>query len=79
MRRAAVSIPTNIVEGCARDSNREYARFLTIAFGSARELAYLLDLSRRLEFIDTAEVAKLLILEGRVAAAIAALKKSILM
>jgi four helix bundle protein len=39
MRRAAVSISSNIVEGCARESRAEYLRFLEISFGSARELA----------------------------------------
>lgn len=51
IRRAAVSIPTNIVEGCARHSQAEYVQFLNIAHGSAAELLYLLGLSRRLEIL----------------------------
>jgi len=50
MRRAAVSIPSNIVEGCARESQADYLRFLNIAFGSLRELRYQLSLSKRLGF-----------------------------
>lgn len=52
MRRTAVSIPTNIAEGCGRGSDNDFARFLEIAFASASELEYLLLLSKDLEFID---------------------------
>jgi four helix bundle protein len=58
MRRAAVSIASNLVEGAARDSTRELRRFVHIAAGSAAESRYLASLSRRLGFIDEADAAQ---------------------
>ncbi len=57
MRRAAISIPSNIVEGCARDSQADYLRFLYIAFGSLRELHYQLNLSKRLCFLHNEDLS----------------------
>lgn len=51
MRRAAVSIPSNLAEGAARSSGNEFRNFLSIARGSLSELDTQLDLSERLGFI----------------------------
>jgi four helix bundle protein len=48
MTRAAMSVPTNIVEGCGQQSTREYSRFLRIALNSTTELEYHLVAARDL-------------------------------
>jgi len=51
-RRASSSIPANIAEGCGRNSDADFCRFLTIAMGSASELKYQLLLAKDLGFIN---------------------------
>jgi four helix bundle protein len=51
LRRGAVSVASNIVEGCARSSEAEYLHFLDIAYGSAGEVEYHISLAHRLGFL----------------------------
>lgn len=52
LKRAAVSIPTNIAEGCGRGSDADFKRFMQISFASASEVEYLILLSFELTYID---------------------------
>ena len=52
IRRSAVSIPSNIAEGCGRFHTRDFLQFLYVARGSLFELMTLLDLSVRLKYIS---------------------------
>lgn len=52
IRRASMSIPTNIAEGCGRNTDPEFARFLQISMGSASETEYQLILAHDLEFLS---------------------------
>jgi four helix bundle protein len=51
IQRAAVSLSTNIAEGCGKDSDAELKRYFVIAMGSASELEYLLLLARDLNYL----------------------------
>ena len=52
MRRAAVSIPSNIAEGSYRGGEKEFKQFLRIAYGSGAELETQLEIARGLSFLD---------------------------
>ena len=58
LRRAVVSIPSNIAEGNGRDSKTEYARFLSIARGSLYEVQTQLELAERFRYIVVPEETK---------------------
>lgn len=66
IRRAAVSIPSNIAEGHARESTREFLRFLSIAMGSAAELQTHLEVAKRLGYLEAARAEKLAFDAGEV-------------
>jgi len=58
LRRAAISVPTNIAEGAGREHKREYLHFLYVARGSIAEAEYLLHLSRRVGYLEDNEYKK---------------------
>lgn len=59
IRRASMSIPTNIAEGCGRNTDADFARFLQMAMGSASETEYQLILAHDLEFLSNESYEKL--------------------
>ncbi|MBR6282748.1 MAG: four helix bundle protein [Muribaculaceae bacterium] len=59
IRRATASIPTNIAEGCGRNSKTELAHFLQIAIGSASEVEYHLILAHDLNYLSSDSCSQL--------------------
>ncbi len=63
LRRAAVSIPSNIAEGCGRASNRDYAHFLSIARGSLYETMSQLEMAKEFGYLESIDEAEALAAE----------------
>ena len=61
MQRAAVSVPSNIAEGHARESTKEYLQHVSIAQASLAELETQLEIARRLNYVSDDELSSLLI------------------
>jgi len=59
LRRAALSIPTNLVEGTGRQGKKELKQFTNIALGSLAETQYLLDFSLRFKYLTRIKYEKL--------------------
>ena len=77
MRRACASVPTNIAEGCGRESSADFARFLQIAIGSASETEYLILLARDLKYLTADQYAELIDTTIRVRKMLIALIKNV--
>ena len=77
LRRASISIPSNIAEGAGRESKKEFRNFLSIAQGSASELETQLIISERLEYIDTESLKEMLNFLNDISKMIIGLKKSL--
>ena len=77
LRRAVVSIPSNIAEGQGRNSQKEFVHYLAIAYGSLREAETQLLISGRLHYLKQQELNKLMELAGEVGRLLNGLSKSL--
>jgi len=77
IRRAAVSIPSNIAEGSGRIGKKEVAYFLAVSRGSLRELETLSTIARELGYIDAATTEKLERLASEVGRMLTGLRRSV--
>jgi len=75
LRRAAISVPSNIAEGAARNSSRELAQLISIASGSLAELGTQVELAARLHYLESNE--HLLAQVDRVGRLLSGLRKSV--
>ena len=63
VRRAAVSVPSNVAEGCGRASKRDYAHFLSIARGSLYETMTQLEMAKEFGYLESIDETEILAAE----------------
>lgn len=78
IRRAAISIPSNIAEGQSRWSTKEFLRFLSIAKGSLSELETQLILAQRLKYLSEDKLNKIIELTNEIGKMVSGLRKSLI-
>jgi four helix bundle protein len=59
LRRAAISVPANLAEGCGKKTDKDFARYVQISFGSAQEVEYLIFLAFELGYYPFEEFKNL--------------------
>jgi four helix bundle protein len=77
IRRAAISVAPNVVEGCARKSQADYVRFLDMAFASTREVEYQLSIAARLGYLGPPAAEQLSLQAEETAKVLAGLLRSL--
>jgi len=77
MRRSSVSIPSNIAEGAARNSTKDYVRFLYISLGSLSELETQIIIASKLDYMDNPLEEKIIEIRKMLTALIKSLKQRI--
>lgn len=78
MRRAVVSIPSNIAEGSGRGSDKEFIQFLSISRGSLRELETQIEVCEKLNYIDSYKTSKTKILIAEISKMLNSLANSLI-
>lgn len=78
LRRAAISIPSNIAEGMGRVSTKEQIHFLEIAYGSLREVDCQMDIAKDLGYVSLDEHEEVTVQISKVAALLSGMRRKIL-
>ncbi len=78
MRRAAVSIPSNIAEGYGRKATKAYINYLSISYGSLLELETQIQIGQRLAYLERSVMEKLLVQTNEVGRMLNGLQQSLM-